>query len=257
MVFLSMRGFDTQVVLEAAPNRAASFDTTHWSAVVDAQAGDSSIAGQGLERLCRFYWWPLYAFVRRRGYGPYDAQDLTQEFFTLLLAKDFLRGVDRNKGKFRSFLLAAMQHFLAKEWRWAHAQKRGGGVTFVSIDGAAAEDQYLEIPAATVAPERLFEQEWATTLLHQTLGRLREEFARAGKETLFEELKFCLTAEKPPESYAELGVKLGMTEPAVKMAVCRMRKRYLELLRAEVASTVIRPGDIDEELRVVMGALTG
>src|SRR5512134_1730670 len=141
------------------------FSTTHWSVVLAAKQETSAEADAALERLCKVYWWPLYAFVRRRGHGAHDAQDLTQEFFARLLAKDFLRAVDRSKGKFRSFLLAALEHFLAKEWRRANAQKRGGKFTFVPVDAESAEQQYLQVPAAHLSPQRLFEQQWAMTLL--------------------------------------------------------------------------------------------
>jgi RNA polymerase sigma-70 factor (ECF subfamily) len=224
--------------------------------VLAAGQGATEAADAALERLCRAYWWPLYAFVRRRGYEPHDAQDLTQEFFARLLAKDFLRAVDRSKGKFRSFLLAALEHFLAKEWRRAHAQKRGGKFTFVSIDDDSAERPYLQVPASRLSPEQVFEQQWATTLLDQTLARLREECVAAGKETQFETIKIFLTGEKRATSYAELAVKLETTEAALKMAVSRMRQRYGELLRAEIANTVSSPEEIDEELRALFAALS-
>ena len=232
------------------------FVTTHWSVVLAAKQEPSAEADAALERLCRTYWWPLYAFVRRRGYEVHDAQDLTQEFFARLLAKDFLRAVDRSKGKFRSFLLAALEHFLAKEWRRANAQKRGGQFTFVSTDAESAEQQYLQVPASNLSAEQLFEQQWATTLLNQALARLREEFVAAGKEALFENTKSFLTGEKQAQSYAELAARQETTEAALKMAVSRMRQRYGELLRAEIANTVTRPEEVDEELRALMGALS-
>ncbi|MBI3714494.1 MAG: sigma-70 family RNA polymerase sigma factor [Betaproteobacteria bacterium] len=225
--------------------------------MLSAQENCSGAADAALERLCRTYWWPLYAFVRRRGYEAHDAQDLTQEFFARLLAKDFLLSVDRNKGRFRSFLLAALEHFLAKEWRRANAQKRGGKFTFVSTDAESAEQQYLQVPAANLSPQQLFEQQWAMTLLDQTLSRLREEFVAAGNEAQFEVIKIFLTGEKQAASYAELAVKLGTTEAALKMAVSRMRKRYGELLRAEIANTVSIPEEMDEELRALFAALSG
>jgi len=232
------------------------FLTTHWSVVLTAGQGASAGADAALEKLCGVYWWPLYAFVRRRGHGEHDAQDLTQEFFTRLLAKDFLRAVDRSKGKFRSFLLAALEHFLAKEWRRANAQKRGGKFNFVSINHDSAEQPYLQVPASNLSPEQFYEQQWATTLLNQTLGRLRDEFIASGKGAMFEDLKIFLTGEKQATSYAELAVKLGTTEAALKMAVSRMRQRYGELLRAEIANTVSCPEEIDGELRALFGALS-
>ena len=232
------------------------FVTTHWSVVLSAKAEGSAAADISLENLCRTYWWPLYAFVRRRGYEAHDAQDLTQEFFARFLAKDFLRSVERSKGKFRSFLLAAMEHFLAKEWRRANAQKRGGGMTFVSINDETAEQPYLQIASPAQSSERIFEQQWATTLLNQATTRLRQEFVESGKEEMFEAIKVFLTGEKKAASYAELAAKLATTEAALKMAVSRMRQRYRELLRAEVANTVSRPEEVDEELHALFAALS-
>ncbi len=210
-----------------------------------------------MAQLCRTYWYPLYVYVRRKGYNVHDAQDLTQEFFARLLGKDYLRAVDRTKGKFRSFLLAALEHFLANEWRNARAQKRGGQFSFISLDDTAAEQQYLQVSASNLSPEKLFEQQWATTLLEQVLVRLREEFVGASKEALFEELKVYLTGEKRAVSYAELALKLGTTDGALKMAVSRMRQRYGELLRAEIRNTVSSPEAVDEELRALFAALSG
>jgi RNA polymerase sigma factor (sigma-70 family) len=231
------------------------FSTTHWSVVLSAKQQTSAEADAALERLCRTYWWPLYAFVRRRGYETHDAQDLTQEFFARLLSKDFLRAVDRSKGKFRSFLLGALEHFLAKEWRRANAQKRGGKFTFISTDAESAEQQYLQVPAANLSPEQLFDQQWATTLFSETLSRLRAEFTADGKETQFEAIKIFLTGEKQAESYTELAAKLGTTEAALKMAVSRMRHRYRELLREEIANTVNNPEEIEGELRALFAAV--
>ena len=232
------------------------FVTTHWSVVLSANQELSAEADAALARLCRTYWWPLYAFVRRRGHAAPEAQDLTQEFFARLLAKDFLRAVDRSKGKFRSFLLASLGNFLAKDWRSSQTQKRGGQIKFVSINDDTAEQPYLQVAASSLSPEQLFEKQWATTLLNQTLTRLRGEFVAAGKETQFEAIKIFLTGEKQSASYAELAAKLGTTEGALKMAVQRMKKRYGELLRAEIANTVTCPEEVDEELRALMRALS-
>src|SRR5437588_11197285 len=185
------------------------FTTTHWSVVLAASLHESPQADEALAQLCRVYWQPLYAFIRRRGYEEHEAKDLTQEFFARLLGKNYLRAVDRAKGKFRSFLLAALEHFLANEWRNAHAQKRGGKAAFISLDDTCAEQQYQQVPAAGLSAEKLFEQQWATTLLEQVLARLRTEFVTAGKESLFEELKIFLTGEKRAVSYAQLAVQMG------------------------------------------------
>jgi len=237
-------------------NSAPWFVTTHWSVVLSVKDDSTTLADAALERLCRTYWWPLYAFVRRRGFKPHDAQDLTQEFFARLLAKDFLRAVDRSKGKFRSFLLAALEHFLAKEWRRANAQKRGGGLTFISLDDDSTENRYQQVASPALPPEKVFEQQWAMTLLNQAVARLRDEWVAAGKGAWFEEIKVFLTGEKRSASYADLAARLGTTEAALKMAVSRMRQRYGELLRAEIANTVSTPDEVDEELRSLFAALS-
>jgi RNA polymerase sigma factor (sigma-70 family) len=241
---------------ESRAGAQGAFTMTHWSVVLAAQQGDSPAADGALESLCRAYWYPLYVFVRRRGYQPHDAEDLTQEFFARLLQQDYLRSVDRNKGKFRSFLLAALQHFLANEWRRAHAEKRGGNVSFISMDGDSTEMYYLQIPASDLPPEAVFEQQWATTVLEQVLARLRQEFIASGKETLFDELKIFLTGEKRATSYGELAAKLETTEAALKMSVSRMRHRYGELLRSEIAQTVSGPEQVEEELRSLLAAIS-
>jgi len=242
---------------EPALSSGRVFTTTHWSVVLAASLHESPQADEALAQLCRVYWQPLYAFIRRRGYEEQEAKDLTQEFFARLLRKNYLRAVDRKKGKFRSFLLAALEHFLANEWRDAHAQKRGGGATLISMDEESAEQQYLQIPSRGVSPEELFARQWAMTLLEQVLANLRREFAAAGKAALFEDLKIFLTGEKRPVSYGELAAKLQTTEPALKMAVSRMRQRYGELLRAEIANTVSSPEQVEEELRALFAALSG
>ena len=218
---------------------------------------DSPQASEAMAQLCRTYWYPLYVYVRRKGYNVHDAKDLTQEFFARLLGKDYLRAVDRTKGKFRSFLLAALEHFLANEWRNARAQKRGGQFSFISLDETAAEQQYLQVSTSNLSPEKLYEQQWATTLLEQVLVQLREEFVGACKEALFDELKVFLTGEKRATSYEDLAQKLGTTEAALKMAVSRMRRRYGQLLRAEIANTVSSPEAVEEELRALFAALGG
>jgi DNA-directed RNA polymerase specialized sigma24 family protein len=233
---------------------SGNFTSTHWSVVLAAGQESAAQPNDALERLCRTYWYPLYAFVRRRGYQAHEAEDLTQSFFARLLDKNYLKSVDRTKGKFRSFLLAALEHFLANEWRNAHAQKRGGNFAFISLNDTSAEQQYLQVPAAGLSPEKLFEQQWATALLAQVLARLRAEFVAAGKTALFEEVKVFLTGEKRAVSYAELADKLATTEAALKMAVSRMKHRYGELLRAEIADTVSGPQEVEQELRALFAA---
>jgi len=240
----------------AWPVGSAQFTTTHWTVVLAAGQKDHSERATALESLCRSYWYPLYAYVRRGGYEAADAQDLTQDFFARLLSKDYLRAVDRSKGKFRSFLLAALEHFLANEWRRANAQKRGGQFRFISLDDTSAEDQYRLAPASPHSPEQFFEQQWAITLLEHVVAKLRDEFTVSGKEALFKEIKVFLTGEKRAVSYAELAGRMNTTEAALKMAVSRMRQRYGELLRLEIANTVTGPEEVDEELRALFAALS-
>jgi RNA polymerase sigma-70 factor (ECF subfamily) len=208
-----------------------------------------------MAELCRIYWYPLYAYVRHRGYGAQDAEDLTQEFFARILAKDYLASVDRSKGKFRSFLLASLKHFLANEWDRAHAQKRGGGQVTVPLDGAGAETRYSLEPTHDITPEKLFERQWAITVLEQVMARLKREFVAGGKAHLFETLKTFLAGDETSSTYAQAAGKLAMTEGAVKVAIHRMRRRYRELLREEIAHTVAGPGEIADEIRCLLRCL--
>lgn len=225
------------------------FATTHWSVVL--AAGNSSAVGAqtALEKLCRAYWFPLYAFARRQGNSPEDAQDLTQDFFCRLLEKNYLAKADPDRGRFRTFLLQSLKHFLVNEWKRAGRLKRGGGMEFISIDTNAAEDRYAAEAPDESNPDAEYETRWAVTLIELVLTALRQEFAAADKARLFEELKGFIWGEKSVASYAEIAGQLNVSEGMVKVAVHRLRQRFRELLRAEVAHTVARPEDIDEELR--------
>jgi RNA polymerase sigma-70 factor (ECF subfamily) len=234
----------------------AWFATTQWTLVLAARELGSPSADQALEALCRNYWRPLYGFVRRRGYGPAEAQDLTQEFFARLLAKNYLHAVDPARGKFRSFLLAAVEHFLANEWRRGQTQKRGGAFQFVSLEQLNEQDRACDFAAPGQAPEKLFDRDWAAALLQGVLQRLETEFGAAGKAGLFENLKGFLTSEKESPPYAELAAAIGTTVPALKMAVSRMRHRYAELLREAIAATVSTPEQVEEELQALFAALS-
>jgi RNA polymerase sigma-70 factor (ECF subfamily) len=236
---------------------AAQFGQTQWSIVL-AAAGkrDLAIAEQSLEKLCRVYWLPLYTYIRRQGESPQDAQDLTQEFFARLLEKDFLGSVDQTKGRFRSFLLASLKHFLSNQRDRARAQKRGGGQTPLSLDFTEAETSLTFQPADEQTPEKAFEKRWALTLLEQSLARLRKEYIDHGRQELFEQLKATLTEGRGGVAYAELSARLGMSEAAVKMAVHRLRQRYREVLRAEIAETVALESEVEDELREVFRALS-
>ena len=237
--------------------RNAVFATTHWSVVLTAGQSSSSQAAEALEKLCRTYWYPLYAYVRRRGNGVSDAQDLTQDFFYRLLDRDWLAQVDRRKGKFRSFLLMAMNHFLANEWDRAKRVKRGGRVFFQSYEDDACEQRFQEDARLDRSPEQLYEQRWAMALLETVLARLRGEATAAGRLEQFHELKGFLTGEKRSITYADLAAKLSTTEAALKMAVQRLRHRYGELLREEIANTVANPSEVEDELRHLMTILSG
>jgi RNA polymerase sigma-70 factor (ECF subfamily) len=238
------------------PAMSPVFATTHWSVVLAAGQQQTGNVDEALERLCRTYWYPLYAFARRSGYAQHDAEDLTQAFFERLLEKHYLHAVDRSKGKFRSFLLATFQHFTANHRRDANAQKRGGGCSFISLNDESAEQQYLRSAPSDLSAEKFFARQWAMTLLDQVITRLRGEFIAAGKEELFGELKVFLTGDTRTMGYAELGLKLGTTEAALKMTVSRMRQRYAELLRAEIADTISGTDEVDEELHALFAALS-
>ena len=231
-----------------------AFVTTHWSIVLAAGQSNSTQAHAALSKLCQTYWYPLYAYVRQRGHSSHDAQDLTQDFFARLLEKNTLGVVTREKGRFRSFLLTALNHFLADEWRKGQAQKRGGG-QILALDLSAAETRFGSEPAETTTPEKVFEQNWALALLNTVFDRLRDEYHADGKSILFETLKFCLTGERSAVPYAQLATQLTLPENTVKVAVHRLRRRYRELLREEVGHTVDRPGEVEQELQYLFRVL--
>ena len=231
------------------------FVTTHWSVVLAAKEKASPDSAAALETLCRRYWYPLYAFVRRQGHPPCEAEDLTQEFFARLLAKDYLAAAAPEKGRFRTFLRVALKHFLANEWDRARRLKRGGGHTPLSLDTAMAEDRYQTERVEELPPDRLYERRWALALLEQTLGRLRAEHASAGKTAEFECLKAVLMADRGAINYPGLAAALGLSEGAARVAVHRLRKRFRELFRAAVADTVSRPQEVEDELRYLVGIL--
>ena len=243
---------------DSNPNAPYVFSTTHWSIVLAAAERDSSPeALTAMEHLCRAYWYPLYAFVRRKGYGPHEAQDLTQEFFSRLLAGDGLAGVDQRKGKFRSYLLASMNHLLTNEYHRAQTQKRGGGAPHFSLDAVAAEDRYGIEPVDNLSPDKLFERRWAETLLDRVVARLREEWEGRERAQSFDDLKVFLLEPRGEAPFEETARRLGITLPALKSAVQKLRRRYRELFQAEIASTVARPEEVEEEIRSLFAALSG
>jgi RNA polymerase sigma-70 factor (ECF subfamily) len=242
--------------LESGPGSARRFATTRWSLVLAAGKRSSPQSAAALAALCETYWYPLYAYVRRCGHDADDAQDLTQAFFTRLLEKNDLATAERERGKFRWFLLTSLKHFLSNEWDRSHAQKRGGGRTPVSIDFAAAEGRNHLEPSHKLTAEKIFDRRWALSLLVQVLARLREESAQAGKSQMLELLKVFLTGEKAPVSNRELAGELMMTEGALKVAVHRLRRRYRELLRAEIGQTVADSEEIEQEIRDLFTAMS-
>jgi len=242
----------------SAPVRAQPvFATTHWSVVLAATQNDTAHAREALARLCLTYWYPLYAYARRRGHSAHDAQDLTQAFFARLLERQWVGDADRGRGRFRTFLLTAMSRFLADEWDKLRAQKRGGGVVHVPVQLDTAETRYGHEPVARGTPEQEYERRWALTLLDTVLQRLRAEYEHAGKGQLFADLNFCLVGGRESQPYAELACRLGMSEGAVKVAVHRLRKRYRLLLRAEIAQTLAGTEEVDDELRHLFAVLAG
>jgi RNA polymerase sigma factor (sigma-70 family) len=231
------------------------FASTHWSVVLAAGRLNSAESNEALATLCQVYWYPLYAYARRRLNRAEDAQDLTQGFFAELLEKAYLQTVDPGRGKFRSFLVTAFQHYLSKQTDRAAAQKRGGHRQMFRLDFQAGESRYHFEPADHATPESIFERRWALTLLDQTLSQLREEMTQAGRQRLFEILKETLTGDGFSRPYSQLGAELDMSEQAIKVAVHRLRRRYRELLRASIAETVPGPAEIDSELRDLFAAL--
>jgi RNA polymerase sigma-70 factor (ECF subfamily) len=231
------------------------FATTHWSVVLQAGENHSAQGSVALERLCRTYWYPLYAFIHRQGRPEADAKDLTQEFFARLLERNDFQAVDARKGKFRTFLLASLTHFLSNQRDHAQAAKRGGGKAIISLDAITEEQWHRLEPATDLSPDKLFDQRWAITLLEQAASQLREEMAAAGKVEPFEQLKTFLTNEPQEGEYAAVAERLGSTSQAVAVAVHRMRQRYRELVRVEVAHTVSSPLEVEEEMRHLYAAL--
>jgi RNA polymerase sigma-70 factor (ECF subfamily) len=225
------------------------FVTTRWTMVLAAAGGTSPQAERALEEICQIYWFPLYAYIRRRGHSAEDAEDLTQEFFRQLLEHRWIKDVDRNKGKLRAFLITALKHFMAKEWRKASAQKRGAGQRILPLDSRIAEGRYASTATPGADAEALFDREWALTLLDLTVKQLEQEYLNAGKADLFATLKDGLVMAHQAMDYPGMSAELGMTEGAIRVAVHRMRKRFRELYRAEVAQTLPPNADLDEELR--------
>ncbi len=233
------------------------FMTTRWTMVVSAAGPQSPTSRQALEYLCRRYWFPLYAFIRRQGAGPQEAEDLTQGFLARLLEKRYLEQVDRSRGRFRTFLLTSLSHYLSNERDKTRAVKRGSGRPLVSFDAADAETRYLRQPVDTRSPEADFERKWAMTVLEIAIEKVRHQMLDAGRAELFESLKQCLSGQSDASTYAAIGRSLGMTEEAVKAAALRMRRKFRQAIREEIARTVEGPQNIDEEIKNLLNALSG
>ena len=236
-----------------APPQA--FPPTRWSLVLAATQGSSPEGAAALEAVCRAYWYPLYAYVRRCGQSPHDAQDLTQEFFRLLLEKRWLEDADREKGRLRSFLITALKRFMAKEWRRISAERRGGGQAHLAIDTAFAESRYAADPGAQFAPDEVFDRQWAFTLLELTMERLQAEFKAAGKADEFAVLSGFLAIAREHIDYGTTAARLAISEGAARVAVHRLRRRFRELYREELSQTLPDGADLEAELRHLAEAL--
>lgn len=233
----------------------AHFPTTRWSLVLQAGNPNSPLARESLAELCCAYWYPLYAYIRRRGNGPEQARDLTQDFFARAIEKGLLAEVDPNRGRFRSFLRTVCTHFLANRRDWDQARKRGGGQTVLPIDSVEAEGRYALELADDLTPDKIFDRSWALTLLGRVLDQLGREYDNAGKGAFFETLRDMLSGDPELHSYTAVAARLGMSEGAARVAAHRLRSRYGELLRQEIAATVAEPTEIDDEIQDLFAAL--
>lgn len=242
---------------ESGPAQSPIFATTHWSVVLEAGEQSSPQAQLALTRLCKTYWLPVYAFVRKRGHSPEQAQDLTQAFFANFLEKQHVTKANRERGRFRCFLMTSVENFLRNENDRARAQKRGGGRQLLSLDEQDAEARYLCEPTTETDPAKAFEQRWAATLLETVLTRLQAEFGATGRSELFEALQAHLWGDAESTPYPELAERFGLTLANVKITAHRLRQRYRELLREEIAHTVALPGQIDDEIRHLMQVVSG
>jgi RNA polymerase sigma-70 factor (ECF subfamily) len=239
----------------SAREGAANFTTTHWSLVVAAGGADAPRAAAALEDLCGTYWYPLYAYVRRLGHNPDDAQDLVQEFFSRFLQRQSVRLADRNRGRFRTFLLTSLKRFLITEWTRSNREKRGGGQLVLSLDEELAEARLAAEPATERPPDALYDRGWAAILLDRAMSALLQEFEKSGKREVFERLKVFVWGEGNGRPYPEIAAQLGVSEGAVKVAICRLRQRFGELLRAEIGKTVGTPAEVNGELRYLLAVV--
>lgn len=245
-------GSETQAK-HPSSGEGGAFPQTRWSLVVAARQSDGEPAQRALAELCEIYWHPIYVYARRRGQSPADAEDLTQEFFARLLSKDYLASADGNKGKLRTFLLVAMQRFMAEQWKRSSALKRGGGAVCLSIDTERAEHALEAELASDLSPEVLFDRQWAMTLLESVIEELRGDYVQSDRTEVFDQLRHLLLTNEATRPYRELGEGIGLSEGAVKVAVYRMRQRYRQLLHERIADTVSSPDEVAEEIRHLFG----
>jgi RNA polymerase sigma factor (sigma-70 family) len=238
------------------PERADTFATTHWTVVLAAGDRATPQSARALEELCRTYWFPLYAYVRRRGHTHEDAEDLTQGFFARFLSRNYLEGLSSERGRFRAFLLASIKHFLANEWKSAHRQKRGGNTPPLSLDLQNADSRYQILAPNDLTPDKIYDREWALALLERVIGRLRDESAAASQDRLFDKLKPFLTVDKSAVPYAQAATELDIPENTLRVTVHRLRRRYRDLLRDEISHTLSDPSHVDEEMRALLTAFS-
>jgi RNA polymerase sigma factor (sigma-70 family) len=231
------------------------FRTTHWSVVLRAGRESSADSAEALEKLCRTYWFPIYAFVRRRVVDPDSAQDLTQEFFARLIGQNLVGQADPERGKFRAFVLTLLKHFLSNHWERERAQKRGGGQVLISLDALPAEERYAVEPADAFTPDQAFDRKWAEETLARVQEQLQREYEAAGLGERYQRLKVYLLHGHTPQSYADVAAQAGLTESAVKSAIFRLRRRFAELFRHAIAQTVSSPAEVEEEIRHLLAAL--
>jgi DNA-directed RNA polymerase specialized sigma24 family protein len=250
-----MPGFDTNF-LSSSGAPAGAFATTHWSMVLRAGDRCGPESAPALEKLCRGYWYPLYAYVRREGHAVHEAQDLTQAFFARLLGDNSLASVHPDKGRFRSFLIASLKHFLINEWKHSQRQKRGGGKVHFHLDEEVAQGRYRLEPAENFTPEKAFERRWAETLLQRVLDHLKAEWGQRDASVPFDEMKPFLLEGKGSVRIADVAARLGVTGDSLKWSVRKLRQRYREIFREEIAHTVGSPEDIDDEIRHLFSVLT-
>jgi len=244
---------NSQAKRDSSSYPKAGFATTQWSIVISA--GQPSQSREALATLCQSYWYPLYAYLRRKGHQSAEAQDLTQAFFAELLEKNRIQMADQHRGRFRAFLLSSLQNFLRNQWREKQAKKRGGGQLPISLDFHDGEHRYVQEPTDELTPEKIYERRWAMTFLEKSVAKLSSEFEQAGKAELFDNLKPYLGGSSDTVPYREMAEKLGMSEGAIKVAVHRLRRRCRELLLSEIAETVSSPDEVEDELQQLFAAL--